>query len=44
LNRKSLLPSLSIYIRQTNYEKLRKTGEKNAKTIGQIINRLIEEM
>ena len=31
----SLLPSLSIYIRQANYEKLRKAAEKNAETIGQ---------
>ena len=39
----SLLPSLSVYIRQSNYEKLRKTAEKNGKTIGQLINKLIEE-
>jgi predicted DNA-binding ribbon-helix-helix protein len=39
----SLLPSLSVYIRQANYEKLRKTAEKNGKTIGQLINKLIEE-
>jgi hypothetical protein len=39
-----LLSSLSVYIRQANYAKLRKAAEKNAKTIGQIINRLIEEM
>jgi macrodomain Ter protein organizer (MatP/YcbG family) len=39
----SLLPSLSVYIRQANYEKLRKTAEKNGKTIGQTINELIEE-
>jgi len=39
----SLVPSLSIYIRQANYEKLRKTAEKNGKTIGQLINKLIEE-
>ena len=39
----SLLPSLSVYIRQANYEKLRKVSEKNAKTIGQTLNKLIEE-
>jgi len=39
----SLLPSLSVYIRQANYERLRKTAEKNGKTIGQILNKLIEE-
>jgi predicted DNA-binding protein len=38
----SLLPSLSVYIRQANYEKLRKTAEKTGKTTGQIINELIE--
>jgi hypothetical protein len=38
----SLLPSLSIYIRQANYARLRKTAEKNGKTIGQIINKLVE--
>jgi len=35
--------SVPIYIRQANYEKLRKASEKNGKTIGQIINELIEE-
>jgi hypothetical protein len=39
----SRLPSLSIYIRQANYDKLRKTAEKNGKTIGQLLNKLIEE-
>jgi predicted DNA-binding protein len=34
--------SLSIDIRQANYEKLRKTAEKTGKTTGQIINELIE--
>jgi len=39
----SLLPSLSVYIRQANYEKLRKAAEKNAETIGQTLNKLVEE-
>jgi len=39
----SLLPSLSIYIRQANYEKLRRIAEKSGKTIGQLVNKLIEE-
>jgi len=37
------LPCLPIYIRQANYEKVRKIAEKNGKTIGQLINKLIEE-
>lgn len=37
------LPSLSVYIRQANYEKIRKVAERNSATIGQIINKLIEE-
>jgi len=36
------MPSVPIYIREANYEKLRKTAEKTGKTIGQIINELIE--
>ena len=35
--------SLFISIRQANYEKLRKTAEKNGKTLGQLINKLIGE-
>jgi len=43
LSLETVLPSLSVYIRQTNYEKIRKVAEKNGATIGQIINKLIEE-
>ena len=39
----TVLPSLSVYIRQANYEKIRKVAEKNGATIGQIINKLIQE-
>jgi macrodomain Ter protein organizer (MatP/YcbG family) len=35
--------SLFIDIRQANYEKLRKAAERNGKTAGQLINKLIEE-
>jgi len=35
--------SLSINIKQANYEKLRKAAERNAQRIGQALNKLIEE-
>jgi predicted DNA-binding protein len=36
------MPSVPIYIREANYQRLRKTAEKTGKTIGQIINELLE--
>jgi len=36
------MPSIPVYIREANYQKLRRTSEKTGKTIGQIINELIE--
>ncbi len=36
------MPSIPVYIREANYQKLRKASEKTGKTIGQIINELIE--
>jgi predicted DNA-binding protein len=37
------LPSVPIYIREANYDKIRKVAEKTGKTVGQIINQLIEK-
>jgi predicted DNA-binding protein len=36
------MPSIPVYIREANYQKLRRASEKTGKTIGQIINELIE--
>ena len=36
------MPSVPLYIREANYEKIRKVAERTGKTIGQIINELIE--
>ena len=36
------MPSIPIYIREANYQKLRRASERTEKTIGQIINELIE--
>jgi predicted DNA-binding protein len=37
------MPSVPIYIREANYNKIKKVAEKTGKTIGQIINQLIEK-
>ena len=37
-----IMPSVPIYIREANCEKIRKAAEKTGKTIGQIINELTE--
>jgi predicted CopG family antitoxin len=37
------MPSVPVYIREANYNKLRKVAEKTGKSIGQIINQLIEK-
>ncbi len=36
------MPSIPIYIREANYQKLRRASERTGKTIGRIINELIE--
>jgi hypothetical protein len=36
------MPSIPIYIREANYQRLRRAAEKTGKTVGQIINELIE--
>ncbi len=36
------MPSIPVYIREANYQKLRRASERTGKTIGQIINELIE--
>jgi len=36
------MPSISVYIRQQNYEKLRKISSRTGKSVGQLINLLIE--
>jgi hypothetical protein len=38
------MPSIPIYIRKTNYEKLRRRAEATGKSIGKIINELIQQM
>jgi len=38
------MPSFPIYLRKWNYEKIRRYAQKTGKTIGQILNALIEEM
>jgi predicted DNA-binding protein len=37
------MPSIPIYIRSKNYEKLRRLAEQQNKTPGQVINELIEK-
>lgn len=36
------MPSIPVYIRTVNYEKLRRAAEKEGKSIGKVINVLIE--
>ncbi len=36
------MPSIPVYIREANYQRLRRASERTGKTIGQIINELIE--
>ena len=36
------MPSIPVYIREVNYQRLRRASERTGKTIGQIINELIE--
>jgi len=38
------MPSISIYLRETNYEKLRRHADATGKSIGAIINELIQQM
>jgi len=38
------MPSIPIYLRKANYEKLRRHAEATGKSIGKIINELIKEM
>jgi len=37
------MPSIPVYIRTVNYEKLRRAAEKKGTSIGHVINELIEE-
>jgi len=37
-------PSIPIYIRKANYEKIRRHAEATGKSIGAIINGLIQQM
>ena len=38
------MPSIPIYLRKANYEKLRRRAEATGKSIGKIINELIQQM
>jgi len=38
------MPSIPIYIRKANYEKIRRRAEATGKSISQIINELIQQM
>jgi len=38
------MPSIPVYIRKYNYEKLRRHAKATGKSIGMIINELIEKM
>jgi len=38
------MPSIPIYIRKANYEKIRRRAEATGKSIGAIINELIQQM
>jgi len=36
------MPAISVYIREKNYEKLRKMSFRTGKSVGRLINLLIE--
>jgi len=38
------MPSIPVYLRETNYEKIRCRAEATGKSIGAIINELIQQM
>jgi len=38
------MPSIPVYIRKYNYEKIRRRAKATGKSIGTIINELIEKM
>ena len=38
------MPSIPIYIRKANYEKIRRHAKATGKSIGKIINELIQQM
>ena len=38
------MPSISVYIRKANYEEIRQRAEAAGKSIGAIINELIQQM
>jgi len=38
------MPSIPIYIRKANYEKIRRHADATGKSIGKIINELIQQM
>ena len=40
----SSMPSVPVYLRKANYEKLRRRAEATGKSMGRIINELIQQM
>jgi hypothetical protein len=38
------MPSIPVYIRKANYEKIRRRAEATGKSIGAIINELLRQM
>ena len=40
----SSMPSVPVYLRKANYEKLRRHAEATGKSMGRIINELIQQM